>query len=182
MDRLEGTATVHGIWGSSPDDLWLIADNSIYYDWYNAQWVYTIRKSDSRCMGGGAARTSRGPGRQSGELRIPRNLGHLGERHLDRRRSGNDPALRGQRTEWQVVESPTTETLHAVWGAAPNDAWAVGESGTILHWDGSAWKPALAAFPANKKKPHLYGVWGSGPDDMWIVGDGIALRSTGGAK
>jgi len=181
--RLEGTATIHGIWGTSPDDLWLIADNSIYYDWYNGQWVYTDsqvgltlhgrRSGDDftwTAVDSRANSVFRGIwGTSANDIWIVGDSGTI--RHLGESESA-----------WSVVEAPTTETLHGVWAAAPNDAWAVGESGTILHWDGSAWNRAVAAFPANKRSPHLYGVWGSGPDDVWIVGDGIALHSTGGAK
>ena len=81
-----------------------------------------------------------------------------------------------------LTGNAATDIAHAIWGAADNDIWAVGESGAIIHWDGAAWAMSVAAFPVNKKKPHLYGVWGSGPNDVWIVGDGIALHSTGGAK
>jgi len=41
---------------------------------------------------------------------------------------------------WVAVGSGTTELLLGVWGAAPNDVWAVGR-GTIIHWDGQAWSP-----------------------------------------
>ena len=62
--------------------------------------------------------------------------------------------------------------------------WAVGDAGTILHYDGTRWSPSLAAFPVGKKRPDLLGVWGSSPSDVWIVGDGIALHATtaGGSK
>ncbi len=181
--RLEGTAAIHGIWGSSPDDLWLIADNSIYWDWHLGQWVvdnsqfglalhgrrsgedFTWTSVDSR-----ANTVFRGIwGTSANDVWIVGDRGtirHFGE----------------SQTEWDIVDAPTTKTLHGVWAAAPNDAWAVGDSGTILHWDGSSWRPSMAAFPANKRSPDLYGVWGSGPDDVWIVGDGIALHSSRGAK
>src|SRR5260221_13237206 len=29
--------------------------------------------------------------------------------------------------------------LQAVWGSGPNDVWAVGAGGVILHWNGTAW-------------------------------------------
>src|SRR5207253_74408 len=41
--------------------------------------------------------------------------------------------------QWVSVASPTTQPLYAVWGAAPNDVWAVGEYGTVLHYDGTGW-------------------------------------------
>jgi hypothetical protein len=80
---------------------------------------------------------------------------------------------------WDIVPSPTSELLRAVWGSGPNDVWAVGDNGAIIHWDGKEWKPSVAAFQVNKKKPDLHGVWGSGPNDVWIVGDGVALHHTG---
>ena len=35
----------------------------------------------------------------------------------------------------------TRETLYGVWGSGPKDVFAVGSNGTILHYDGRAWKP-----------------------------------------
>jgi hypothetical protein len=62
--------------------------------------------------------------------------------------------------------------LHAVWAAAPDDAWAVGDSGTIAHWDGQVW-----TIVPSQTSLALYGVWGSGPLDVWAVGDqGVILH------
>ena len=35
--------------------------------------------------------------------------------------------------------SPTTKDLSEVWGSASDNIYAVGESGTIIHYDGSNW-------------------------------------------
>lgn len=35
------------------------------------------------------------------------------------------------------VQSPTTDTLRAVWVESPWSAWACGDAGTVLRWDGS---------------------------------------------
>ncbi len=118
--RLEGTATIHGIWGSSPDDLWLIADNSIYFDWYYGQWVYTDWQVGLALHGGGRARTSRGRASTAAPTRVfvesgvprPNDIWIVGDRGTIRHFGANE-------TEWQVVDAPTTETLHAVWAAAP---------------------------------------------------------------
>src|SRR5262245_35571670 len=40
---------------------------------------------------------------------------------------------------WTAVASGTEQTLNRVWGAGPNDIWAVGAGGTIVHFDGTAW-------------------------------------------
>src|SRR5438552_18810283 len=62
---------------------------------------------------------------------------------------------------------PQGNHLHSAWGSASNDVWAVGEGGTILHWDGRAWS-ASASGTGNG----LYRVWGSASNDVWTVGAG----------
>ena len=37
---------------------------------------------------------------------------------------------------WQVVASPTTKTLNTVQFVGPTEGWAMGQSGTILHYQG----------------------------------------------
>src|SRR5438445_3430450 len=61
---------------------------------------------------------------------------------------------------------PQGNHLHSAWGSASNDVWAVGEGGTILHWDGTAWS-ASASGTGNL----LYSVWGSASNDVWGVDD-----------
>ena len=79
-------------------------------------------------------------------------------------------------SSWSEQTSPTTEDLWGVWGAAPNDLWAVGGRGrmdgqaTLLHFDGSAWTqetlPTLERAGVNA----LFKVWGSSAGDVWVVG------------
>jgi hypothetical protein len=66
---------------------------------------------------------------------------------------------------WTSVPSGTTANLAGIWGSGPNDVWAVGGSGTILHWNGSAWSSVSSCITNN-----LNGVWGSGANDAWAVG------------
>lgn len=40
---------------------------------------------------------------------------------------------------WSAFPSPTTEKLNGIDMVTASDGWAVGENGTILHWDGSSW-------------------------------------------
>ena len=169
-----GTATIYGYWGTA-EDLWIIGDNSTYVHWQlgltlhgtrankNERFVWTEVDSQSAVVLRGIWGSSAA------------DVWAVGDR-------GTIRHITPGATQWEIVASPTNETLHAVWGAAANDVWAVGESGAIVHWDGASWKTSTAAFPVNKKRPHLYGVWGSGPNDVWIVGNGIALHYTGGAK
>ena len=58
------------------------------------------------------------------------------------------------------------ECHERVWGSSPNDVWAVGDAGTILHWDGTAWlDSSVSGHPDG-----FLNVWGSGPSDVWAVG------------
>ncbi len=45
--------------------------------------------------------------------------------------------------------------------------WAVGDDGTILNWNGSAWVSFASGTTSD-----LFGVWGSGSGDVWAVGNG----------
>ena len=74
-------------------------------------------------------------------------------------------------------------TLNGIWGAMPNDVWAVGGdlqtgSGALLwHFDGVTWRPAdvdLSSIGA------LFKVWGTSSRDVWAVGsNGTALHYDG---
>jgi hypothetical protein len=42
--------------------------------------------------------------------------------------------------DWTTMSPvPTTNQLNAIWGSSGSDAFAVGASGTILHYDGISW-------------------------------------------
>src|SRR5437870_5376019 len=43
--------------------------------------------------------------------------------------------------------APQANDLHAVWAIAANNAWAVGDKGAIVHWDGAHW--TLAESPTS---------------------------------
>ncbi len=67
---------------------------------------------------------------------------------------------------WELP-SPQGETLRAAWAAAPDDVWAVGDGGVLLHYDGTGFR---AEHPGTDQD--LLAVHGSGPDDVWAVGNG----------
>lgn len=100
---------------------------------------------------------------------------------------------------WDVMETGAPGTVfYGVWGAAPDDMWAVGgptpvpqgdivpEGDVVLHYDGNAelrWErveiQALLDKPASQGK-NLFKVWGASADAVFIVGDsGLALHYDG---
>ena len=62
--------------------------------------------------------------------------------------------------------SPLSISLRSVWASAPDDAWAVGELGALLHYDGTGWRAAEQGVNAT-----LNAVWGAARDKIWAVGD-----------
>ena len=69
-----------------------------------------------------------------------------------------------------------TVALREVWASAADDAWAVGDGGTVVRWDGATWTPITLVTDAD-----LYAIWGTGSDEIWAVGyptsgGGVVLR------
>ena len=72
---------------------------------------------------------------------------------------------------------PTGTKLNRLWGSGPRDVWAVGEVGTILHYDGERW----TRFPSGTRDS-LVAISGRGPGDAWAIGKNrTLLRLSGGA-
>lgn len=76
---------------------------------------------------------------------------------------------------WNMMTSGTTNDLSSVWGTAGTDIYAVGNSGTIRHFDGSNWKPLGGGITNDLK-----GVWGVDSGNVFVVGNaGTILRYNG---
>jgi hypothetical protein len=67
----------------------------------------------------------------------------------------------------RLVSAPKAhDTFLSLWGFSASDAWVAGASGTLMHWDGSAWNPIAT------NAPYIYGLWGASSSDLWAVGNG----------
>jgi len=72
---------------------------------------------------------------------------------------------------------PTGIKLNRLWGTSPSDVWAVGEGGTILHFDGVRWSRI-----ASGTTDSLVAIGGRAAGDAWAIGSGrTLLRLSGGA-
>ena len=71
------------------------------------------------------------------------------------------------------MKSGSEQNLQSVWGNSGKDVFAVGEQGTILHYNGSSWSSMESFTEAN-----LMSVWGSSGTDVYAVG--FNLDSAGG--
>lgn len=69
-------------------------------------------------------------------------------------------------TQFDTVPTPSgVGALHDVWGARDDAVWAVGDSLTVLFYDGSTWSRVLGAGTGN-----FTAVWGSSDSDVWAFG------------
>jgi hypothetical protein len=87
---------------------------------------------------------------------------------------------------FERLETPGTNTVYGVWGAAPDDLWAVGGAGSsptggfIWRFDGERWRAAEAAPSELESSATVFKVWGRAHDDVWFVGsDGLLLHYDG---
>jgi hypothetical protein len=62
------------------------------------------------------------------------------------------------------MSSGTTQRLSGVWGSSATDVFAVGDNGTILHYDGRDWTP----MESGSTHQHL-GIWGSSGLEVFAV-------------
>ncbi len=62
---------------------------------------------------------------------------------------------------------PQGNTLNAVWASGASDVWAVGEVGTLLHFNGQYWKTQ-----PTPTRLDLFALHGTGAGDVWAVGEG----------
>ena len=62
---------------------------------------------------------------------------------------------------------PQGNTLNDVWGASGTDVFAVGDMGTIVHYDGTTWRLMASGTEAG-----LQGVWGTSGNNVFAVGEG----------
>ena len=67
-----------------------------------------------------------------------RRLGQRPERRLGRWRRGRSVIRRAGATDVDRDRHRRRRPPRRFWGSGPNDVWAVGEAGTIVHYDGTA--------------------------------------------
>lgn len=97
---------------------------------------------------------------------------------------GDEPVLAHyDGSAWSLMGIPAldreSDALFKVWGSGPSDVFSVGQSGVILHFDGSEWTQQLAGTASD-----LISLWGTGPNEVVAVGGratGVIARYDGQA-
>ncbi|MBN1374920.1 MAG: hypothetical protein JXA01_02060 [Dehalococcoidia bacterium] len=86
------------------------------------------------------------------------------------------PAPVSAEDAWTDMSYGTINDLHGVWGSSAHDVFAVGDEGTILHYNGSTWS-AMTSSTAND----LHGVWGSYASNVFAAGSGGTILHYNGS-
>ena len=107
-------------------------------------------------------------------------LGTAGE-HRVRVTAGSAPAIEFTATAtalgditWTAMASGTTERLNDVWGSSATNVFAVGNGGTILHYDGTAWTRMESGVTSSIDR-----IEGVAPNLVFAVSAGSLLRWNG---
>jgi len=84
---------------------------------------------------------------------------------------------------WQQLFTGNALTMHAIAWPATNSAWAVGNGGWVMHWDGASWSASQVplAGPLDQR-PNLYGVAFSDAAHGWAVGEGGGIYAYSGGR
>jgi len=147
------TADLQAIWGSGPNDAWIVEQTGLLLHWDGLDWR-PFRSVSPRMLNDlwGANENDVWAVGYSGVIY-----------HFDG-------------TRWERQNSGTTASLHAVWGVDSERVVAVGD-GTVLFHDGGRWVDQDVNWDWS-----FHGVWGSSFDSLWLVGDhsAIWLREDGG--
>jgi hypothetical protein len=160
---------LQGVWGVDPDHVFVVGG----FETVGGPMVF------EGGVGGGWLPTSFEPEVPDGDLLAVHGLSvddvmAVGTAGLAARRRV------GART-MDVLDTGTTETLRDVWMASATEAFAVGDAGTLLHWDGTTWTSMTAPGDPWEGIP-LTGIWGSSATNVFVVGQGgLLLRYDGTA-
>lgn len=188
---------VSGLWLNTSNDVWLGAGQKVAYHWTGTAWTLTSLQDNRTAM----AIWGSGPADVWTTDYRAGYLGHYdgtGWNHINSTDGG--PAIWGSGVDnvWMIegvliihwrgassisASSPSglardtqftsPHLLQALWGSGTNDIWAAGDSGALIHYNGTAWSP----LPNSPTGVDLHGVWGTAANDVWAVGDnGILLH------
>lgn len=93
--------------------------------------------------------------------------------------------LRYQDGEFTTMDTPGTDTVFGIWGATPDDVWAVGGAsdstgGFAWRLEGDTWVPEPSLPAEVQSGAAVWKAYGTSSDDAWLVGsNGVALHWDG---
>jgi hypothetical protein len=93
--------------------------------------------------------------------------------------------LRYESDQFTLLQTPSQDTVFGIWGASPNDVWAVGgasESGGGFAWrlQDDTWQLEPSVPDEVTTNAAIWKIYGTSHDDAWLVGsNGVSLHWDG---
>ena len=79
-------------------------------------------------------------------------------------------------TRWNEYQTGSSARLHAVWGAAADNVFAIGDNGTLLRFDGWGWSTLMQP---DASLPDAWEMWFDGEDTFCVAATGLWLVENG---
>jgi hypothetical protein len=197
MHSNSSSSHFEGIWGSAPDNIYVVGDNGQILHYDGVEW-----KRMSTAWSGGGSDFYSIWGSSENDIYIKSytkiyhyngkdwppvvsctiNGGSLINGGFIWGSSANDifalgaagTILHYDGNQWSSMESGTTKNLKAIWGTSKTNVYAVGEGGTIIHFNGNKW---MTMNSGNYQ--YLFDIWGSSETDIYVAGSkGTILKCT----
>lgn len=175
---------LNGVWGTSGTDVYIVGDGGFiaHYNDTSAQFdnmtspaaenLYSVWGSSGSNIfavgAGGAIIHYNGAAWDNMTSGTSETLNHVygfGSEVFAVGASGTIVHTSDNGSNWYSMASGTVQNLNGVWGGSATDVFAVGDNGTILHYNGSTWS-AMSSGTTQA----LAGVWGSSGTDVYAVG------------
>jgi hypothetical protein len=68
---------------------------------------------------------------------------------------------------WTMITTTVSADLWDIWGSSAGNIYAIGDQGTLLHYNGVSWSSTADTLTFQS----LNAIWGNNPDDIFVVGD-----------
>jgi hypothetical protein len=153
---VQGQNNMTGCWVFGPNDIYIVNDKVYHYDgssWSTVDFYapYTVSGLSGMSMFG-----------------LPDELWLAESGGIFRLTLSTHKAA-----VWRFPDTATYGWLHSIWGLSSNDLYAVGDKGTILHFDGSNWTKMNC--PTTKD---LYSICGTSDNNVWACGYNLETQQT----
>lgn len=171
--------SLNGIWGSSANDVWIVASPDVAIHWDGAKFTSTKLNTNQTLFGVWGTEASDVWAFSTGNV-VWHSSGGAG----DTAWSGFDK---------DAGDSPWSGPIFGMWGKSATDIWAVGQSfdffstASVWHCTGwnegfPQWTPSVTtpnAMPWDTE-PAFNAIWGSASGEVWVVGAKGKTRYTSG--
>ena len=185
---LAGEVHVSGIWGTGPDDVFVVTSEPRISHYDGAMWKDMSLPSGTPpltaiagtgpgnvvAVGGGGGILTLSAGTWSlTTVMVSTVYPPLNATWGATFAVGISGTVAQQTTGWSASRPLGTATLYGIWGSGSNDVYAIGTDGStgmIGHYT-TSWSGIMPFVGTSV----LRGIWGTGADDIYTVGDSAAI-------